>query len=129
MKEKNKPTTIALESALGGMIVQHLNHIHLLVNGVMQDSEEHPFSSRPQLTHGSGEAIPFPLPFVLVFAGYSFILIIDRVMFDSHALFEHGNDEEKGEHGHEDDHKIKNVASINDRSKDNLIVQSNHHPH
>jgi zinc transporter ZupT len=118
MEEKNKPANIGLESSLGGMIVQHINHLHLLVNGVMQDSEMHPFSSHPQLTHGEGSA-PFPLPFVLVFAGYSFILIIDRVMFDSHALFEHGNDEEKGGHGHKDEHhseNIKSVPSINNRA-------------
>jgi hypothetical protein len=85
------------------MVVQHFNHFHLLVNGVMQDTEEHPYSRHPMLTHG-GEK-PFPLPFVLVFAGYSFILIIDRVMFDSHALFEHGHgDEEKG-HGHDHEHE------------------------
>ena len=90
------------------MIVQHLNHLHLLVNGVMQDSEEHPFSSHPQLTHSGGKP-PFPLPFVLVFAGYSFILIIDRVMFDSHALFEHGHDEEKGGHAHKDEHDSEKI--------------------
>ena len=131
MEEKNKPVTVALESALGGMIVQHLNHLHLLVNGVMQDSEEHPFSSHPQLTHGEGNS-PFPLPFVLVFAGYSFILIIDRVMFDSHALFEHGHDEEKGGHGHKEEHHSEGILkapSINHRSQDNLIVETNNHHH
>jgi len=35
--------------AVGGMIVQHLNHLHLLINGTMQDSEEHPYSTHPQL--------------------------------------------------------------------------------
>jgi hypothetical protein len=110
------------------MIVQHFNHLHLLINGVMQDSEEHPYSKHPHLQHGGGEAI-FPLPFVLVFAGYSFILIIDRVMFDSHALFEHGHgDEEKGHgHGHEDHHEqIKKVPSINNRGSHQ---DNNHHHH
>lgn len=33
----------------------------------------------------------FPLPYFLVFIGYTFILIIDKVMFDSHALVhDHG---------------------------------------
>lgn len=32
-----------LES-VGAMLVQHLGHTHLIVNGVMQDSEEHPYS-------------------------------------------------------------------------------------
>lgn len=38
----------------------------------------------------------FPLPELLIFCGYTFILIIDKVLFDSHALF----DDEHGEEGH-----------------------------
>ena len=30
----------------------------------------------------------FPLPYVLFFVGYAIILLIDKVMFDTHALFE-----------------------------------------
>jgi zinc transporter ZupT len=37
----------------------------------------------------------FPLPYLIFFFGYTFILVIDRVLFDSHALFDddehHGN--------------------------------------
>ncbi|CAI2370247.1 unnamed protein product [Moneuplotes crassus] len=34
----------------------------------------------------------FPLPYFLVFCGYTFILLIDKVMFDSHALVhDHGD--------------------------------------
>lgn len=39
----------------------------------------------------------FPLPYFLVFCGYSLILVIDKVMFDAHVLL--------GSHGsHEDSH-------------------------
>ena len=38
----------------------------------------------------------FPLPEALIFCGYTFILIIDKVLFDTHALFEH--DHEDGDH-------------------------------
>ena len=38
---------------------------------------------------------PFPLPEVLIFVGYTIILVIDKVLFDTHALFEH-------DHGGED---------------------------
>lgn len=38
----------------------------------------------------------FPLPELLVFCGYTFILIIDKVLFDTHALFDH--DHADGEH-------------------------------
>ena len=38
------------------------------------------------------EKEPFPLPFILVFVGYALILLIDRVIFDSHSLFDsHGH--------------------------------------
>lgn len=30
----------------------------------------------------------FPLPYFLVFCGYTLILVIDKVMFDTHALFD-----------------------------------------
>jgi hypothetical protein len=66
----------------------------------MQDTEEAPHHFLGHLT-SSAEEEPFPLPFVLVFAGYSFILLIDRVMFDSHALFEHGDDGHDGKGGHD----------------------------
>ena len=35
----------------------------------------------------------FPLPEALIFCGYTFILIIDKVLFDTHALFEHDHEE------------------------------------
>lgn len=34
----------------------------------------------------------FPLPYFLMFLGYTLILIIDKVMFDTHALFDHKDD-------------------------------------
>lgn len=40
----------------------------------------------------------FPLPEVLMFAGYTIILILDKVLFDTHSLFDHDDDE----HGHVD---------------------------
>lgn len=36
------------------------------------------------------------MPELLIFIGYTFILIIDKVLFDTHALFDH--DHEDGEH-------------------------------
>lgn len=38
---------------------------------------------------------PFPLPEALIFVGYTLILIIDKVLFDTHALFDnHDHDGE-----------------------------------
>jgi len=39
-----------------------------------------------------GYNTPFPLPYFLMFMGYTMILIIDKVMFDTHALFEQHGD-------------------------------------
>lgn len=81
-----------------------------------------------RLGHGDGdEPFVFPLPFVLVFSGYSFILLIDRVMFDSHSLFEgshgHGHGHEHGDekghsHGHSDGH---NNGKLDGRKNGNHI--------
>ena len=34
----------------------------------------------------------FPLPELLIFVGYTLILIIDKVLFDTHALFDHDHE-------------------------------------
>ena len=46
----------------------------------------------------------FPLPEVLVFTGYTIILIIDKVLFDTHALWE----DAAGGHGHDGNHDPAN---------------------
>ena len=50
--------------------------------------------------HQAGKAKIFPLPEVLVFLGYTIILIVDKVLFDTHALWE---DAAVG-HAHDDHH-------------------------
>ena len=53
----------------------------------------------------------FPLPELLIFAGYTIILIIDKVLFDTHALFDH--DHEEGEdHGNHDPANVKLEVNI-----------------
>jgi zinc transporter 1/2/3 len=78
--------------------------------------------------NNGGVESTFPLPYILVFAGYTFILTVDRVMFDSHSLFDHGHgghghghgDEGHGhDHHHEDDNestneKIQNHSTFTD---------------
>jgi len=51
----------------------------------------------------------FPLPEILVFAGYTIILIIDKVLFDTHALFDH--DHEGAEDGHAEDPAHKKLEN------------------
>lgn len=56
-----------------------------------------------------GVDTPFPLPYMLVFCGYTLVLIIDKVMFDSHALLEgpdghgHGHGHGHGNGGHDEE--------------------------
>ena len=45
----------------------------------------------------------FPLPEVLIFVGYALILIIDKVLFDTHALF----DDHDGDHADPADAKFE----------------------
>ena len=45
-----------------------------------------------------GKAKIFPLPEVLMFLGYTILLLVDKVMFDAHAYF----DELDGAHNHAD---------------------------
>ena len=74
---------------------------------------------------------PFPLPYMLVFCGYTLVLIIDKVMFDSHALLEgpdghghghghgHGGHDEEASHAHNDsDMKINKtqMSELDDKS-------------
>ena len=48
----------------------------------------------------------FPLPEVLIFCGYTIILVIDKVLFDTHALFD---DDHGHGHGHDPaEHKLEN---------------------
>ena len=54
--------------------------------------------------HSADKAKPFPLPSFLMVMGYTLILIIDKVLFDTHALFE-----EDGEHGHEHEDATMNA--------------------
>jgi hypothetical protein len=106
--------------------VQHENHLHLLENGHMQDSEEAPHHFLGHSTSTTEEHEPFPLPFVLVFAGYSFILLIDRVMFDSHALFEHGEDGHDGKGGH-DHHDKKSGEGSNKINTSSIDIAGSKH--
>jgi zinc transporter ZupT len=61
------------------------------------------------LTHGDGDD-DFPLPFALVFLGYAFILLIDKVVFDTHSLVD-GHDHNN--HGHDlvQENFVHNVKS------------------
>mmetsp|Transcript_17023 Transcript_17023/g.14962 ORF Transcript_17023/g.14962 Transcript_17023/m.14962 type:complete len:187 (+) Transcript_17023:286-846(+) len=58
----------------------------------------------------------FPLPYFLVFIGYTFILLIDKVMFDSHALV-HDHDENKWRESFR-----KSLIDSNSRKRSNSLA-------
>jgi hypothetical protein len=68
-----------------------------LGGGIMKESFKLPdFDTNPPHRHLHGVEnihemleLGFPLPYFMVFAGYTFILLIDKVIFDSHSL-DHG---------------------------------------
>lgn len=113
---------MSMANSFSGGLFLAIALIHILPD-VIKDYEDylHPDpptiitytkSGRPKLTHGE-EGPEIPLPFMLVFCGYTFILLVDKVMFDSHALFGghdhgghgHGNEEEGHDHGGKKEHK------------------------
>ena len=109
------PKFMSMANSFSGGLFLAIALIHILPD-VIKDYEEylHPDpptvvtytkSGRPKLTHG--EESEFPLPFMLVFCGYTFILLVDKVMFDSHALFgghDHGHGHGHGEEAEDDGH-------------------------
>jgi zinc transporter ZupT len=135
------PKFMSMANSFSGGLFLAIALIHILPD-VIKDYEEylHPEpepatvvtytkSGRARLGHGDEKA-DFPLPFMLVFCGYTFILLVDKVMFDSHALFgghdhghghgeaggeEHGHGDGKKEHGH--DHKHGEEGHGHDHGK------------
>jgi zinc transporter 1/2/3 len=97
---KNSSTAIGLANAFSGGLFLSIALFHVLPDV----SERFVTMQEDPLT-----AMTAPLPYILMFAGYTIVLTVDRVMFDSHALFDdhgdgghgHGEKEEHG-HGHND---------------------------
>jgi zinc transporter ZupT len=114
------PRFMSMANSFSGGLFLAIALIHILPD-VINDYHNH-LHPEPEpvtyITNKSGRRLreepkaDFPLPFMLVFCGYTFILLVDKVMFDSHALFgghDHGNGhgEEKEEHGHGHDNEKK----------------------
>ena len=97
------PRFMSMANAFSGGLFLAIALVHILPD-VVKDYNEWVEE------HNPGVENAFPLPFVLVFAGYTFILIVDKVMFDSHALFDHGHGDAHGNggghgHKHHDEHE------------------------
>jgi zinc transporter 1/2/3 len=99
---KESPKIIGIANAFSGGVFLSIALVHILpdVTGSYQEYMETNNPTEP------GEEPPkfFPLPYLLVFCGYSFILMVDKVMFDSHALI-HDHDGAGGHVGHSHSHE------------------------
>ena len=83
---KESPTFLGLANAFSGGLFLAIGLFHILPEVSDQYIEYYEGLNE-------GQEPKFPLPFMLAFAGYTVVLMVDKVMFDSHSLFE-------GEHGH-----------------------------
>ena len=103
---KNSMSVLGIANAFSGGVFLAIAFLHVLPEVAHQyadymDPHHHDeYNSNPiyqgliknqNLRHGDGEEY-FPLPFALAFLGYAFILLIDKVVFDTHSLV--------GEHHH-----------------------------
>jgi len=119
---KNSTFIMGLANAFSGGVFLSIALIHVLpdvTNSYSEYMAENHDHDQEGDGHGDGdEGHMFPLPYVLVFCGYAFILMVDKVMFDSHALIHHdhgdghdhahGHEHKHEKHGHEHNHEHGN---------------------
>jgi zinc transporter ZupT len=119
---KESQKFISLANSFAGGVFLAIALVHVLPEAV----------TNYRTLKGSDEI--FPLPYFLVFCGYVFILVIDKVMFDSHALLgghdhgghghghggheehSHGHEDHSDHHHHPSDNKI-NVSEFRETSE------------
>lgn len=93
---KESPTIIGVANAFSGGVFLAIALVHVLPD-ITESYEEYVAENMPDAERA------FPLPYLLMFCGYAFILMVDKVMFDSHALLHHDHGDGHG-HGHGHDH-------------------------
>ena len=112
---KNSKTLFSVANSFAGGVFMAIAFIHIMPEAMemweeyLHHDQDHD-SPNPVVGHGDGDE-PFPLPFALLFVGYTLILLIDKVLFDPHKLM--------GDHGH--DHGV----SRNSISKSFHELQAN----
>jgi zinc transporter 1/2/3 len=120
---KNSTTSIGLANAFSGGLFLSIALFHVLPDIGMRYVE---------MMNLNGIEAPFP--YILMFVGYTIVLTVDRVVFDSHALFD---DHGEGGHGHgeaealdgsnEHKHGTKNVhEKSHDEEKEKSNKKHNH---
>lgn len=133
---KGNPLIIGIANAFSGGVFLAIALIHILPEvsesyheWAHPDEHDHP-EDEHLLRHGGDEEDKlFPLPNLLAFCGYAFILMVDKVMFDSHALI-HGHDHGEGHgHGHGHEHKDHGDHQHSHGSTDSHQHKEGEHKH
>jgi len=113
---KNSVNVLGIANAFSGGVFLAIAFMHIMpevsenYNEYLEDHEHEHEDELGPLRHG-GDDDHFPLPFALFFIGYAFILLIDKVVFDTHSLVDgHGG---HNHHGHDlvQQNFVQNVKS------------------
>ena len=87
---KESPSILGVANAFSGGVFIAIGLMH-----IMPEQSE----AWDNWTEEQGIKNPFPLPYLLMVVGYTIILILDKVLFDAHAVLH----DDGGGHAH--DHK------------------------
>ena len=93
---RESPKILGIANSFAGGVFLAIAFVHIL------PEESETYIAYQQENKPEKEKI-FPLPYAMVFAGYTLILIIDKVMFDTHALFDE-------DHSHDKDITVEDVC-------------------
>jgi zinc transporter ZupT len=85
---KKSTEFLGIANAFSGGVFLAIAFMHIMPEVASGYAEymEHDEHEESWLRHGDDEDDYFPLPFALAFGGYAFILLIDKVIFDTHSL-------------------------------------------
>lgn len=93
---RKSQTVLGIMNAFAGGVFIAVALTHIMPEAAndyreYMEEHEHDHAVTPENDeHGDDDEF-FPLPFVLVFVGYFILLMLDKVMFDSHSLHEHAH--------------------------------------
>lgn len=126
---RENPVILGIANSFAGGVFLAIAFMHIAPEEI-EDWNAMPLNNHtePDGTVVENEKI-FPLPELLIFCGYTIILIIDKVLFDTHALFDH--DEDGHEHNDPAEMKLETnvkasmarAASMNNASNDPSVLK------
>ncbi len=121
---KNSKTIFSVANSFAGGVFIAIAFMHIMPEAMEMwehflehdhDHDDDDHDHDHAFTHGDGDE-PFPLPFALLIAGYTLILLIDKILFDPHKMM--------GDHGH--GHGHAHEPSDGTGSKRGSMVRSFH---